>query len=189
MFNNSTTYIYSWPLKNTGLNCVGPPIHDLFSINTISIFSLPYDFLNNIFLSLPYFVVIQYRTHITYKIRVSRLFMLLVSLPVNSRLLAVIDCQGQGVVSTLILKLFKGQLYIVYKYINITHMPWLVWLSVLSAGLWTKGLLVRFPVRAHAWVVGQVPGWGHARGSQLMFLSHIEVSLPLYLPHFHSLWK
>ena len=135
MFNNSTTYIYSGPLKNTGLNCVGPPIHDLFSINTISIFSLPYDFLNNIFLSLPYFVVIQYRTHITYKIRVSRLFMLLVSLPVNSRLLAVIDCQGQGVVSTLILKLFKGQLYIVYKYINITHMPWLVWLSVLSAGL------------------------------------------------------
>ena len=22
------------------------------------------------------------------------------------------------------------------------------------------------PVRAHAWVVGQVPSWGHARGNQ-----------------------
>ena len=38
--------------------------------------------------------------------------------------------------------------------------PWLVWLSGLSAGLWTKGSLVRFPVRAHAWVAGQIPSWG-----------------------------
>ena len=29
-------------------------------------------------------------------------------------------------------------------------LPWLVWLSGLSAGLRTKGSLVRFPVRAHA---------------------------------------
>ena len=41
-----------------------------------------------------------------------------------------------------------------------TFPPWLVWLSGLSAGLQTKGLPVRFPVRAHAWVVGQVPGIG-----------------------------
>ena len=35
--------------------------------------------------------------------------------------------------------------------------PWLVWLSGLSASLWTNGSPVRFPVRAHAWVAGQVP--------------------------------
>ena len=38
--------------------------------------------------------------------------------------------------------------------------PWLVWLSGLSAGLQTKGSPVRFPVRAHLWVVGQVPSRG-----------------------------
>ena len=52
------------------------------------------------------------------------------------------------------------------------NMPWLVWLSGLSAGLRTKGSLVQFPVRAHAWVVGQVPSGGHTRGKHtLMFLS------------------
>ena len=50
--------------------------------------------------------------------------------------------------------------------------PWLVWLSGLSAGLWTKGSLVRFPVRAHASVAGQVPSGGRVRGNHtLMFLS------------------
>ena len=38
--------------------------------------------------------------------------------------------------------------------------PWLVWLSGLSAGLRTKGSPVWFPVRAHAWVAGQVPSGG-----------------------------
>ena len=38
--------------------------------------------------------------------------------------------------------------------------------------LQTKGSPVRFPVRAHAWVSGQVPGGGHMRGNYtLMFLS------------------
>ena len=38
--------------------------------------------------------------------------------------------------------------------------------------LQTKGSPVRFPVRAHACVVGQVPSWGHMRGNHtLMFLS------------------
>ena len=42
----------------------------------------------------------------------------------------------------------------------------------LSARLRIKGLLVPFPVRAHAWVIGQVPGRGRARGNYtLMFLS------------------
>ena len=38
--------------------------------------------------------------------------------------------------------------------------PWLVWLSGLSAGLQTQGSPVGFPVRAHAWVAGQVPNRG-----------------------------
>ena len=50
--------------------------------------------------------------------------------------------------------------------------PWLVWLSGLSAGLWTKRSPVRFPLKAHVWVAGQVPSRGHARGNiTLMFLS------------------
>ena len=35
--------------------------------------------------------------------------------------------------------------------------PCLVWLSASSARLQTKVSLVRFPVRARAWVAGQVP--------------------------------
>ena len=65
--------------------------------------------------------------------------------------------------------------------------PWLVWLSGLSASLQTEGLLVGFPVRAHAWVAGQVPSWGCERGNCLMHLSHTDVSLPLFLPSFPSL--
>ena len=38
--------------------------------------------------------------------------------------------------------------------------PWLVRLGGLRAGLLTKGMQVRFPVRAHAWVVGQDPRVG-----------------------------
>ena len=61
--------------------------------------------------------------------------------------------------------------------------PWLVWLSGLSAGLWTKGSQVRFPVRAYAWVAGLVPSSGHARGNHnhtLMFLS-LSFSFPSLL--------
>ena len=59
------------------------------------------------------------------------------------------------------------------KYIYISN-PWLVWLSGLRASLQTKGSLVQFPVRAHAWVAGQVPSDGaHERQP------HIDVSLPL----------
>ena len=44
--------------------------------------------------------------------------------------------------------------------------------------LGTKGSLSRFPVRAHAWVVGQVPSWVHMKGNYtLMFLS-LSFSLP-----------
>ena len=56
-------------------------------------------------------------------------------------------------------------------------LPWQVWLSRLSAHLQTERSLVQFPVKAHAWVMGQVPSWGRARGNQWMFLSLIDVSL------------
>ena len=55
---------------------------------------------------------------------------------------------------------------------------WLVWLSGLSIDLQTKGLGVQFPVRAHAWVEGQVPSRGCTRSNHtLMFLS-LSFSLP-----------
>ena len=56
-------------------------------------------------------------------------------------------------------------------------LPWLVWLSGLSADFQTGGSPVRIPVRAHAWVAGQVSSWGCARSNQSMYLSHINVSL------------
>ena len=46
---------------------------------------------------------------------------------------------------------------------------------------------VQFPVRAHAWVVGQVASRGRVKGNQSIDLSHIDVSLPLFLPPFPSL--
>ena len=59
-----------------------------------------------------------------------------------------------------------------------TFGPWLVGLSGLSADQGTKGLPVGFPVRVHAWVVGQVPSRGYVRGIHtLMFLS-LSFSLP-----------
>ena len=55
---------------------------------------------------------------------------------------------------------------------------WLVWLRGLSAGLQTKGSLVQFPVRAHVWVVGQVPSGGYVRGNHTL----IFLSLSFFLP-------
>ena len=63
------------------------------------------------------------------------------------------------------------------NFINKTY-PWLVWLSGLSAGLQTKGLLVRFPVRAHAWVVGQVPSKGCMRGNHMLLFLSLSFCLP-----------
>ena len=48
----------------------------------------------------------------------------------------------------------------------------------ICTSLQTEGSPVRFPVRAHAWVVGQVPCRGYMRGNHtLMFLS-LSFSLP-----------
>ena len=56
--------------------------------------------------------------------------------------------------------------------------PWLVWLSGLSAGLWTQWLLVWFPVRAHAWVLGQSLSRGHVRGNHTLMSLSLSFSLP-----------
>ena len=46
----------------------------------------------------------------------------------------------------------------------------------------TEGLLwIQFQDRAHAWVAGFILVWAHTRGSQLILLSYIDVSL-LSLP-------
>lgn len=63
--------------------------HGHFSSNPVNIFSLPWDF-PNVFFSLAYCIVrIQYIIHITYKVSVGWLLMLLVRLSVNSRLFVV----------------------------------------------------------------------------------------------------
>ena len=58
-------------------------------------------------------------------------------------------------------------------------LPWLVLLSGLSAFLQTYGSPVWLSFRAHAWVVGQVPSRGHARGNHtLTFFSLFLLSFP-----------
>ena len=47
--------------------------------------------------------------------------------------------------------------------------------------LQTKGLPVQFPVRAHAWVVGQVPSGGHMRGNHTCFSPSLSPFLSLSL--------
>ena len=84
------------------------------------------------------------------------------------------------------MKFYRGKEGKVTDIKTISPMPRLMWLSGLSAGLWTKRLPVQFPVRADAWVVGQVPSWEHARGNLSMFLSHIDVSFPPFLLPFPS---
>ena len=51
----------------------------------------------------------------------------------------------------------------------------------MSASLRSKGSQVRFPVRAHVWVAGQVPGRGYVRGNHTFMLLSVSLSLPLCL--------
>ena len=110
-----------------GLNCVGTLTQGFFFNNmysTVNIFSLLYDFLNNIFFSLAYFIVqVQYIIYKTYKIRVNQLFVFLVRVQVNSRLLVVKVLHSQKLYAGFHLSLgsvplthvlFKGQLHIIY---------------------------------------------------------------------------
>ena len=57
-------------------------------------------------------------------------------------------------------------------------MPWLLSLSGLNADLRTNDSLVRFPVRAHAWVVGQVPSGGCTRGNHTLMFFSLSFSFP-----------
>ena len=62
--------------------------------------------------------------------------------------------------------------------IKVESQPWLEGLSGWSAGLRTKGSPVRFPVRVHAWVAGQVPRKGHVRGNHTLMFLPLSFSLP-----------
>ena len=52
---------------------------------------------------------------------------------------------------------------------------WCAW----SIGLWTERLPIQFLVRAHAWVVGQVPSWGK--------WGNLSVDTPMFLSFSSSL--
>ena len=56
------------------------------------------------------------------------------------------------------LKFKKAKIFVVF-FLAIIYsvLPWLVWLSGLSAGLRTTGSPIQFLFRARAWVAGQVP--------------------------------
>ena len=58
------------------------------------------------------------------------------------------------------------------------YVPWLVWLSGFSAALRNEGLLVSFPVKAHAWVGGVQEATDPCISCTLMFLSLL--SLPFF---------
>ena len=62
---------------------------------------------------------------------------------------------------------------------RILVLPWLVWLSRLGIIPQTERLPVEFPVKAHVWVLGQVPGWGQARRNRYIFLSFLPPFLSL----------
>ena len=77
---------------------------------------------------------------------------------------------------------FARRFKIISSHLKMKRVPWLVWLSGLSAGLQTKGSLVPFPVRAHAWVGGQVcrgSVWGAT--THWCFSPSLSPSLPLSL--------
>lgn len=81
------------PLSDSGLNCMGPLTCGVFSINTVWYYKCVFtscDWLNHTFFSPAYFIVrIQAMIYRMCKICVDRLFMLLLRLSVNSRLLVV----------------------------------------------------------------------------------------------------
>ena len=52
------------------------------------------------------------------------------------------------------------------------------WFIGLSTGMWTKGSLVRFPARAHAWVAGQAPSRGCTRDNHTLIFLSLSFSLP-----------
>ena len=80
-----------------------------------------------------------------------------------------------------LLHILSNTSYCLFKNYSHPSSPWALWLSGLSTALRTKASPVRFPVRAHAWVVGQVPSRGRARGNHTLVFLSLSVSLPSLL--------
>ena len=57
--------------------------------------------------------------------------------------------------------------------------PWLVWLSSWVPACKSKGCWFHSQPRAHAWVAGQVPRRGRARGNHTLMFPSFSPSLPL----------
>ena len=72
---------------------------------------------------------------------------------------------------------FKPVSVAIIKKIKNEKWLWLVWLRGLSAGLRTKGSPVPFPVRAYAWVAGQIPQSGALE--RQLHIEKLNVELPL----------
>ena len=73
-------------------------------------------------------------------------------------------------------------------FLPLSTCPWVIHISYLSSPLagvaqriecWTQS--VWFPVRAHAWVAGQVPSGGHTRDNHTLMVLSLSPSLPLFL--------
>ena len=60
-----------------------------------------------------------------------------------------------------------------YSSFKMPPRSWAAWLSCFGVVLQTKTSPVQFPVRAHAWVAGSVPGWGTCK-RQLISVSLIH---------------
>ena len=73
--------------------------------------------------------------------------------------------------------------------IKVNKQPWLVRLSGLSASLRTKQSPVRFSVRAHAWLAGQVPNRGRVRGNHTLIFLSLSSSFPFSLKRNNILKK
>ena len=70
-------------------------------------------------------------------------------------------------------------IHLIKKYVSIALAGVAQWIE---HWLRTKGSLVQFPVRAHAWVVGQVSSGGHLKGNHTLILPSLSFSLPSSLP-------
>ena len=64
-----------------------------------------------------------------------------------------------------------------YFYIKIAHYALVGVAQGIECGLQTRGLPGQFPVRAHAWVVGQVHSRGHTRGNHTLIFLSLSFSL------------
>ena len=69
----------------------------------------------------------------------------------------------------------------IFKIFKITHIALAGVAQWIECGLRTKGSLVWVPLRAHVWVVGQVPSGGHMRSNHTLMFLFLSISLPSLL--------